>query len=255
MKPLTPIALLALLACTDKGGPSGDDSRAGDDTRVTGDSVDDSGADDSGQVVIPNLLRSRHSGGAAEVVEMTATSAAGVEDTSLLYASNLGDTCGVGWQPQGSLCDEAPSRDSQDRSSKSVPDSGATWYAYDGDGQRSIGILVVDACATGDCSDITFNAGRVFQMYSDGKTTHLRLSTHPDTGAAAPAWDDAGWQAVVDETFISAGREIDVFTVAGPTALETGEQTTRYLKVEVRNDGAHGDDFYTELRALKLFEL
>lgn len=254
MKPLTPIALLALLACTDKGSAS-DDSRAGDDTRVTGDSGLHTGVDDSGELVIPNVLQSRHSGGYAEVITMTATSAAGVEDAGLLYASDLSGACGVGWQPQGSLCDEAPTRNAQDRSSKSVPDSGATWYAYDQDGANSIGILVIDACATGDCSSISFNTGRVFQMYSDGKTTHLRLYVHGDQGAAAPAWDDSGWQAAGEETFISAGREIDVYTVAGPTTLETGAQTTRYLKVEVRNDGAHGDDFYTELRSLKLFEL
>jgi hypothetical protein len=117
------------------------------------------------------------------------------------------------------------------------------------------GVLVIDACSDGSCTTIDFNEARVFQMYSDGKTTQLRLSVHSETSGTAPAWDDAGWTEVTGIEDIGEGTVLDEdeLVVGDPTALLTGNQTTRYVRVETWNDGSLGDSSFTELRALKLF--
>ena len=92
-------------------------------------------------------------------------------------------------------------------------------------------------------------------MYSDGKTTHLRISIHAERGDTAPAWDDAGWMMVTDFEAIGAGTNIDDFVVEDPTVISTGPRVTRYVRVEARNDGSFPDDdgSFTELRSVKLF--
>jgi hypothetical protein len=124
------------------------------------------------------------------------------------------------------------------------------------------GFLVIDACSDDSCEAVDFNEARVFQMFSDGKTTHLRLSVHSERGGTAPAWDDAGWMTVTDFETIGAGMDVnaDGSVVGDPTVISTGPHVTRYVRIEARNDGSlAGDDdddgTYTELRAVKLFSV
>jgi hypothetical protein len=73
-----------------------------------------------------------------------------------------------------------------------------------------------------------------FQMFSDGKTSHLRLSVHADRGDAAPSWDDAGWMTVSDFEAIGEGTDVndDGLVVEDPTVISTGPHVTRYVRIE-----------------------
>ncbi len=180
-----------------------------------------------------------------------------------IYGEDLAAGCDTSWEPQGTLCDEPDTTDSPTTSTKTDSDSGATWYSDaeldPGDEGPVTGFLIVDACSDTSCEAVDFNEARVFQMYSDGKTTHVRISIHAERGDSAPAWDDAGWTMVTDVETIGAGTNIDYFVVEGPTVISTGPRVTRYVRVEARNDGSlAGDDddgSFTELRSVKLFSV
>jgi len=75
-----------------------------------------------------NKLNGIFTGGAARVVAITATDSTGAEDTDLIYNDDLTQDCGSNWYPQGTLCDEAPTTNDPDVSTKTDDDSGATWY-------------------------------------------------------------------------------------------------------------------------------
>jgi hypothetical protein len=126
-----------------------------------------------------NVLKSIYSGGNAQVVEHN------VYNGAVLYNSDLSIDCSGSWNPQGSLCDEDPTADSREVSSKSVFNSGATWNTS---GADDTGVLVVDMGSVQDLTEI-----RVFQMFSDGKTTQIHFSYHPETGGTPPSWNDTGW--------------------------------------------------------------
>ena len=214
-----------------------------------------------------NKLNGTFSGGAATVVETTATVGTGEEDTTYVYEDDLTYECDEvveGWYPQGTLCDEASTTDSPTTSTKQNADSGATWYgdtSDDTDEDPITGYLVIDACSDGSCMAVDFNEARVFQMFSDGKTSHVRLAIHDGRGDTAPTWDDAGWVTVTEFEAIGPGTSVDPFLVVeDPTVISTGPRVTRYVRIEARNDGSvAGDDndpgYYTELRAVKLFSV
>jgi|GEM_PF-3107590 len=206
-----------------------------------------------------NKLNGTFSGGVASAVAITATDGTGTEDLDLVYYTDLEVGCDDSWYPQGTLCDEPDTTDSLTTSTKQDEDSGATWYAYDSLDALVTGILVVDACSDSSCDAVDFNEARVFQMFSDGKTTQLRISIHAERGDTAPAWDDAGWTAVTDFEAIGEGTDVngDGLVVEDPTVISTGPRVTRYVRLEAQNDGTLPDDDgdYIELRAVKLFSV
>jgi hypothetical protein len=75
---------------------------------------------------------------------------------------------------------------------------------------------------------------------------------HPATSSAAPSWDDADWAPVSDFELIGPGQFVGG-AVVDPTVIDVGAQTSRYLRLEARNDGRYGDAGYIELRSVKLF--
>ena len=202
-----------------------------------------------------NKLNGIFTGGAARVVTITALDSTGTEDTDLIYNSDLTKNCDTSWCPQGTLCDEPPTTDDPEVSTKTNPNSGAIWYILSG--QETTGILVIDACYDGSCSLIDFNEVRIFQMFSDGKTTRIRLSIHRETGDTPPAWNDSGWQKLKDFHFVGVGSNVsgDGETVSTPTVLSVKPSLTRYILIEAQNDGTLGDPDYVELRAVKLFSV
>lgn len=207
---------------------------------------------------LKNLLNGTFTGGTASVVEITAVDHNGAENSNLLYRTDLSMGCGTQWYPQGTLCDEPPATHSKTVSEKTTPGSGATWVARDSTAGLTTGILVIDACKTqGSCTAIDFNAAHVFQMFSDGKTTSIRLSVHAEMGATPPPANGAGWQ-VVGGGFVSVGAGMDTNNngsqVQAPLVIPISPtQVTRYVRVEVRNDSSLGSPDYIELRSLKLF--
>ena len=139
-----------------------------------------------------------------------------------------------------------------DVSTKTNEESGATW---EGASTLGTGVLIVDACKTGSCSAVDVNEARVFQMFSDGKTTNIRFYSHPDRGDTPPAWDDAGWQSLGDFSAVGAGESVggDPTIVDMPTVIPLPPTVSRYFRIDVQNDGAHGSADYIELRSVKMF--
>ena len=81
-----------------------------------------------------------------------------------------------------------------------------------------------------------------FQMYSDGKITDLQLYWYDDTSDQRPDLN-AQWHAVNHPTHIT-DEKCTLFEAAVPF-------TTRYLRIDCRNSGAHGCLSYIELHGLK----
>jgi hypothetical protein len=186
----------------------------------------------------PNLANGELTGGLARPVQVAAY------DGATVYNPNPG-ICGSSWQLVGTLCDEAPTTHSPTISTKTNANSGAT---YNNSSFSGTGVLVVDLGAVQ-----TFNRVNVFQMFSDGKTTHFRISTHPESGATAPDWQDAGWTSVNGFDFIGPGVNLGRNQVGDPTLIALPTTSSRYVMVEMRNDGSHGNYYWIELRAFKLF--
>lgn len=199
-----------------------------------------------------NVLNGTGSGGAAAVLIATAYNEAGDEDAAYVYDNDLTVNCSLTWTPQGSLCNEDPTADDMALSTKVDTDSGATW---DNDAPTITGVLVIDACSDGTCTSVSFSEARIFQMFSDGEVTHARLAIHAEMGDTAPAWDDAGWTIVTDQfELVGPGATADEgLTVSDPAVFNLGAQTSRYVRLEARNDGTRTQVDYIELRSIKLF--
>ncbi len=200
-----------------------------------------------------NRLNGMFSGGNASVVAITWYDSNGDEDPNGAYEDLLTEDCTQKWYPQGTLCDESPTTDDPDVSTKTTAHSGATW---EGNGaELGTGVLVVDACETGGCTAVDVNEARVFQMFSDGKTTHIRFYSHPEMGDTPPAWDDPDWQPLGDFAVVDAGEVVggDATTVDLPAVVSLTPTASRYFRIDVQNDGRYGDADYIELRSVKMF--
>jgi hypothetical protein len=237
------------VADTDDAFPNDPSESADTDRDGLGDNADPTPAGTA-----ENRLNGTFTGGAAKAVAITWYAADGMEDVGEVYHTELDEGCGTNWYPQGTLCDAAPGQHSPDLSTRSDQDTGATW---DNDFAGGTGVLVVDACSDGSCAAVDFNRARIFQMYSDGKTTHLRISTHPERGDTPPAWNDAGWRTITGFETIGAGtdQDGDGLVVLDPTVLGVVPSVTRYVKIEARNDGTLEDEGYIEVRCVKLFSV
>ncbi|MBW2549120.1 MAG: hypothetical protein JRE82_18300 [Deltaproteobacteria bacterium] len=122
-----PLAL-AVQGCTDSddtnGGGSGGSAGTGGSAGAggsggTGGSVMDADRDGIPDDEDPtpngstnNKLNGTNSGGAATVVQTTATLGTGEEDVDYIYESDLTLGCDDSWYPQGTLCDEPDTTDS-----------------------------------------------------------------------------------------------------------------------------------------------
>jgi hypothetical protein len=197
-----------------------------------------------------NLLNSSFSGGSASVVAITGySSLTGLENLNLVYDNSLTADCTVSYSPSGPLCNTNGTADDKTTSFQAKQAIGATWYASMA---NSVGVLIIDAGSV-----INFSEARVFQMFSDGKTTQIRLSAHSSTGSIAPAWNDTGWSVITPGnngiSDIGAGAQATNNRVTSPTVLSLGARSSRYLKVEAYNNGTYGDGAFIELHSLKLF--
>jgi len=186
-----------------------------------------------------NLANGTFSGGNATVIQIEALGGASA------YNSDLTLDCLMSWNPQGSLCNSSDI-DSQTQSTKQNNNSGATWNTG-GNGYNAIGVLVIDLGAVQN-----IEALQVYQMFSDGKVTHIQFFTHSET-SIAPDHTDAGWVSLTPEQLVGAG-DISGNTVTLPTSIPVASTAARYLKVHVRNDGSYGDASYIELRSIKIFD-
>ncbi|PKP19191.1 MAG: hypothetical protein CVU05_11930 [Bacteroidetes bacterium HGW-Bacteroidetes-21] len=178
--------------------------------------------------------------GDAEVIEIAASGNADI------YESDLTFDCSESWYPLGSLCDDGICENSPDSSYRDNIDAGATWEITNLT-NPGYGILVIDLYNTSVISSMS-----VFQMFSDGKTTHISAFSHPNTSSTAPLSDDAGWVELFPFTEVGEGT-LDGDFVFDPAKIVFDTVSTRYVMIYAMNDGSLGDADYIELRSVKIF--
>jgi hypothetical protein len=155
-----------------------------------------------------NLLNGTSTGGTAHV-----ESVAGL-DGAIPYQtpSQLGTTCSENWYPMGTLCDESPNTHDPNISQKTISHSGATWGSLSSAAGGGTGVIVIDMGQVN-----FFNRLSVFQMFSDGKTTQIKMFRHLETSDTAPLHTDANWVQVFDYMAVPAGTSSgDNLTVTNP---------------------------------------
>jgi uncharacterized protein (TIGR02145 family) len=122
--------------------------------------------------------------------------------------------------------------------------AGSTWYnSSPGIGY---GILVVDLQQVRQITRMS-----VFQMFSDGKITHIALAGHPQSGSAAPEAFDEGWAEFLPKSSIGAGTNHTIY-VSNPTKFFVNAET-RYVKIMAYNDGSLGSTSFIELKGIKMY--
>lgn len=190
-----------------------------------------------------NVIVSTYHGGTAEVKEIGVATGTGSP-----YRSDLSPSwgCTSSWYPGGSICQ--PVTDTSD--SVTSGDQGATWNNHAG-GTLMVGYIIIDL---GEAKTIV--GFDLFQMFSDGKTTHAQIFAHSDLGATLPAQLEAGWTEVTSGmTALGAGELTGSQyggSVSRPLRLPLSSPlTVRYLKVHTQNNGCLGSQSYTELRSIR----
>jgi len=91
----------------------------------------------------------------------------------------------------------------------------------------------------------TFNVARYYQMFSDGKTTHVALdisSNNQLNNRSSQLWTQVHDYTLLDNSSTSDG-----------VASVFSSITARYLRLRLYNDGRYGSTLYTELYSFKLF--
>ena len=164
--------------------------------------------------------------------------------------SSLAD-CTSSWRFVQILCDpEAPDGDP----GRNTPDllwkhNNHAGITFNNTSNRS-GFVVIDLEEPRD-----FTTLRLFQMFSDGKVTDVRMSTSSQTGEEWPAVDDGSWSEVVPRSTVGAGNgsSLNNSYVSCPSIYDFGPRSARYLKLEMWNSGEFGSGSYIEASAAKLF--
>jgi len=195
-----------------------------------------------------NLLNHCITGGLTRLVEYNYTNGA-----SSYNNGTLEGPADNSWQNNGCLVDQGDFPDKLMKSYRSNQNSGSTWS---NGGADSSGVLVIDI--TCEIRPRRISRILIFQMISDGATSHLRFSYHIDL-TSNPSYSADTWIAMHDD-WITIGPAI---TIENPPGLagHTVQCThvfdlpqairTRFLKVEVKNDGRNGSPSYIELRQIK----
>ncbi len=166
------------------------------------------------------------------------------------------------WLPNGCLYDD-PQTPSDDISLRSNPDCGTTWSSPSAG--NGVGVIIIDLTGQDDKS-VSFSQFYVFNMVSDGCVTHLRTLVHPslkspapvypnyDTTAYPPSQDDATWSECVGWRVIGSGKQApDRNKTRVSEIFNINSNSSRYLKIEAKNDGSCKTPNYIELRQIKLF--
>jgi len=100
-----------------------------------------------------------------------------------------------------------------------------------------------------------FNELYVFQMHesSDGMITSVQMYSHPNT-TVLPTYFDAGWVSLFTETATPIGTATGS-TISDPTVINFSYTTSRFVLIEVKNDGSLAGDAgtFAEVRELRLF--
>jgi hypothetical protein len=161
------------------------------------------------------------------------------------FTTNLNDWTG-GYQAPQALYDRNIFMDNPNFWYSGSASEGSTWN--NSNPGESIGVLVVDLLQVR-----SVNQFKVFQMFADGKTTHIQVFKNTDyTGIVQPSAKSSGWQPVINKTSVGAGTD-SLYFIANPTTINATTFSTRYLMIHVYNDGSLGSPNYIELKGIKAF--
>jgi hypothetical protein len=185
-----------------------------------------------------NILRGGPAGAYPEAIPVQISGANGANP----YTSNLNQWTGS-WQAPQAIYDQGAYVNDPDNWSDLGTGSGSTWY--NGTPGSSYGILVVDLLQLRSIYNIS-----VFQMFSDGKTTHVAFAGHAETGSAAPDASDTGWVEFLPKSAIGEGVNGNPITIPTKFSVST---STRFVKIMVWNDGSLGSSGYIELKGVKMY--
>jgi len=165
------------------------------------------------------------------------------------------------WANNGCLIDDPLTKNNSYFSYRSNSSIGSTWTNAP-IGANGVGVLVVDLTQATDVTR-TLRRFNVFQMVSDGATTSVQISGHNRTDDVVPSYMDNEWlvvlpwkemgQAVLEANPIGADPSGN--TVKCTNEYNVKAFTTRYLKIEVSNNGRNGHPGYIELRQIKGYAL
>jgi len=202
-----------------------------------------------------NLLNSHVTGGTLRIVQYTS-----IDGASSYNDGTFNGGEGDSWQNNGMFINQNPYKESEDFSYRSNRNTGSTW-CNNGHLGRSTGVVVADV--TNSQTKVEISKFCAWQMISDGCTTDMKISYHNSQDDVFPKFDDQNWIAIVDWEKIRAGEwvptgELDQ-TVNAESVMRCTEQwytptfSTRYLKVECKNDGSCNFPSYIEMRQLRAF--
>jgi hypothetical protein len=149
------------------------------------------------------------------------------------------------WQAPQCVYDRGLYQDNPDHWTQDASWEGTTWN----NNYSGYGIFVVDL------KEIrTINRFRVFQMFSDGKITGIKIFKNTTyTGSTAPLSSSGGWAEVTSGlTTIGAGLNNTSY-ISSPTNISTSDFSTRYIMLYCYNDGTLGSTSFIELKGIKAF--
>jgi len=160
------------------------------------------------------------------------------------YRTDLNQWTGS-WQAPQALYDRDIYQDNPDYWYHSDAHEGSTWN----NNVSGYGILVVDLNQIR-----TINTFKVFQMFSDGKITGIRIYKNTDyTGSTAPNASSSGWAEVTSGlTTIGTGTDNTTY-ISNPTTISVSDFQTRYIMLYTYNNGSYSYNSYIELKGIKAF--
>lgn len=117
-------------------------------------------------------------------------------------------------------------------------------------------IATTEAFVVIDLRTVTaFTTLRVFQMFSDGKTTQASIAIHSESTDSTPVYNDAGWTEL-ERRGVGTGMQSTIggnLLTSCPTVLDVGAHASRYVRLSFKNSGEFGDPSWIEVGAVKLF--
>ena len=161
------------------------------------------------------------------------------------------ENCTSSWSWAQILCDPKPTggntlpgRNSLTHVFKKNPNAGIT---FSNSSSANSGFVIVDL---GEVR--SFTTLRIFQMFSDGKTTDVRMAASSEIGDTWPSYQDGSWTDIVAKSPVGAGLTSGSY-VSCPSVYDFGATQARYLKFEIWNAGQFGSPNWIEVSAAKLF--
>ncbi len=162
------------------------------------------------------------------------------------YTSSL-ETWTGSWQAPQAIYEHGGNLDDPTTWYQTGTGEGSTWSTGSSASAIPAGELVVDMQQVRTLARFV-----VFQMFSDGKTTHAYFYSHPSTSATPPTNTDAGW-VLRGGGAVGAGATNASTTVTSPTTFTMTPFTSRYIKIRAQNDGTLLSPSYIELKGVKAF--